>query len=207
MNRLGVEGLVEQALERAARWWQEGREAEALELLAHVGKQATDEGKWLVALHAHRLTAEIWFHLGDWGRALSHAAESLYLSLEHVTEETLPSLGQVLAFVEQAVAAGHFALAVEVGAEMARVVEAIAPGERAKGLWQLAYDVARLMALVGEAGGRKDHPAFAEAAALAALIDQATEGRLRLNTWVHSTVERTAPASTRPPSRKPGQEE
>lgn len=178
----------EQRFANAVALWEAGRAVEALEALAQVGQEATDAQDWPVALHAHRLTAEIWFHLGDIGRALSHAAEGVYLSLEHEPRETLASLGQLLAFVELAVAQGFYAVATEVGVGMSRALKRVQPHPEAEGWWHLAQDVARLFQLVGEAAGRQEHPAFAEAAALAALVDQATEGRLRLNAWVHSTV-------------------
>ncbi len=181
-------GTLEEAVERANRLLETGAVDAALDALAEVGELATDLQEWPTAIRAHRITAELLHNAGHLGPALSHAAEAVYLSLEHRPEEVLDSLGQVLAFVEQAVAARRYYVAEEVGPGMLHVLSTLRPAPGAEGWLTLAMDMARIIALVGEAHGDAHHPAFAEAAALASLVDRATEGRLRLNVWVHSTV-------------------
>lgn len=179
---------LEEDIHRANELIEAGRLPEALTALADVGEKATDLREWPVAIRAHRITAEILHQMGEIGPALSHAAEGLYLTIEHQPEGTLESLGQVLAFIEQAVAERRYYVAQEVGPGMMRVLLTLKPAAGGEIWLDLALDVARLITLVGEAEGDAESPAHVEALALASLIDRATEGHLNLNMWVHSTA-------------------
>ena len=193
--------MLEDKIQRANALIEEGHLVDALHALAEVGEQATDAREWPIAIRAHRISAEILHRLGEVGPALSHAAEGLYLCIEHMPEDTLESLGQVLAFVEQAVAERRWYVAQEVGPGMMRTLLTLKPAPGAEPWLDLAIDVSRLIALVGDAAGDAESEAHVEALALAALIDRATEGHLNLNMWVHSTAFEHTPArpGTRPP--------
>ncbi len=180
--------MLEEDIRRANELIEQGQLLEALDALAVVGQKATDLQEWPVAIRAHRIAAEILHQLGQIGPALSHAAESLYLCIEHEPENTLESLGQVLAFVEQAVGERRYYVAQEVGPGLLRVLATLKPAPGGETWLELAIDVARLIALVGEAQGDAQSDAHVEALTLAALIDRATEGHLNLNMWVHSTA-------------------
>ncbi len=177
-----------QAIERANELLESGDALAALEALADVGTRATDVREWEVAIRAHRISAEILHELGEVGAAFSHAAEGLYLSIEHQPEGALESLGQILAFMERAIADRRYYIAQEVGPGLLRTLVTLKPAPGAEAWQELALDVARLITLVGEAEGRADSESHIEALTLAAMIDRATEGRLNLNMWVHSTA-------------------
>ncbi len=178
----------QELLHQIHNWLDTGQWERALAVLAQEGARATTTEDWPVAIETHRLTAELLHRLGQWGPALSHAAEGLYLCLEHHPEGVLDSLGQILAFVEEAVAQRWYLVAEEVGPGLLAVLDTLRPAPGAESWLTLATDIARLIALIGEAHGQADHPAYAEAAALAALVDRATQGTLNLSRWVHSTV-------------------
>lgn len=180
--------MLEEDIRRVNTLIEAGQWLEALDALALVGQKATDLREWPVAIRAHRITAEILHRVGQVGPALSHAAEGLYLSIEHDPEGVLESLGQVLAFVEQAVAERRYYVAQEVGPGLLRALVTLKPAPGGETWLDLAMDVARLITLVGEAQGDAQSEAHVEALALAALIDRATEGHLNLNAWVHSTA-------------------
>lgn len=179
---------LESEIQRANRLIEDGDLVEALHALADVGTKATDLREWSTAIRAHRISAEIFHQLGETGPALSHAAEGLYLSIERKPEDVLESLGQILAFIEQAVAERRYYVAQEVGPGMMRVLLTLKPAPGAETWLDLALDIARLIALVGEAEGDAESEAHVEALLLSALIDRATEGRLGLNRWVQSTA-------------------
>ncbi len=175
------------AIRQANELLEAGQTLEALQALAEVGEKATDRQVWDVAIRAHRITAEILHQLGEIGPALSHAAEGVYLCIEHRPEDTLESLGQVLAFVEQAVEERRYYVAEEVGPGMLQVLVTLKPAPGGEAWLELALDMARLIMLVGEAHGDVESQAHIEALALSALIDRATKNKLKLNTWIRRT--------------------
>ncbi len=182
-----VETLA-QSIERANALLEGGDPLAALEALAEVGTRATDLREWDIAIRAHRISAEILHELGEVGPAFSHAAEGLYLTIEHQPDGVLESLGQILAFMEQAIAQRRYYVAQEVGPGLLRTLITLKPAPGAEAWLDLALDVAHLITLVGEAEGHADSEAHVEALTLAAMIDRATEGHLKLNMWVHSTA-------------------
>ncbi|GEM_PF-5001059 len=164
-----------------------GRVEEALDALARVGEQATDMGEWETAIRAHQITAEIFHQASELGAAFSHAAEGLYLSLEHHPDGVLAALGQIMAFMEKAIAEHRYYVAEEVGPGLIRALDALTPTEGAEVWRDLARELAVVITLVGDAKGDEEHPSFVEALTRAALVDRATQGKLNLNMWVHST--------------------
>ncbi|NPA91477.1 MAG: hypothetical protein GXO55_08525 [Chloroflexi bacterium] len=165
-----------------------GQLEEALRALARVGELATDLGEWDTAIRAHQITAEAFHQGGNLGAAFSHAAEGLYLSLEHAPDQVLPALGQILAFMEKAIAERRYYVAEEVGPGLLRELEHLTPAEGAEVWRDLARELAIVIMLVGDAKGDEEHPSFVEALTRAALVDRGTKGRLNLNMWVHSTA-------------------
>lgn len=178
---------LDAAIQQANELLEAGQALEALEALADVGERATDLQAWDVAIRAHRIAAEILHQFGEIGPALSHAAEGVYLCVEHRPEDTLESLGQVLAFVEQAVEERRYYVAEEVGPGMLQVLVTLKPAPGGEAWLELALDIARLIALVGEAHGDAESQAYIEALALSALLDRATKNKLKLNTWIRKT--------------------
>ncbi len=179
---------LHEAIQRANDLLEAGHPLDALDALAEVGEKATDLRDWPIAIRAHRISAEILHRLGKLGPALSHAAEGVYLCIEHTPDDTLDSLGQVLAFVEQAIAERRYYVAQEVGPGMLQVLSNLRPAPGGEPWLELALDIARVIALVGEAMGDEENPAYVEALTTAALVDRATQGRLNLNMWVQSTA-------------------
>jgi len=183
-----AEAALHRAIHRANELLESGRVAEALSALAEVGEQASHQGDWPLAIRAHRIAAEILHSMGELGPAFSHAAEGLYLCVEHVPGDTLTSLGQVMAFIEQAVAERRYHIAQEVGTGLSQVLGTLQPSPEGEPWRDLALETATVIALVGESLGDEESPAFVEAVTQAALVDRATQGHLNLNQWVHSTA-------------------
>ncbi len=184
MTHSELERLITQANEIL----ESGRIDEGLEALARVGERATDEGAWETAIRAHQIAAEIFHQADEPGVAFSHASEGLYLALEHAPEKVLSALGQIMAFMEQAIAERRYYIAEEVGPGILQMLSTIEPTRGAEVWWELARQMALVITLVGDARGDEEHPSFVEALTRAALVDRGTEGRLNLNMWVHSTA-------------------
>ncbi len=184
--QLGTEDLRRLIL-HANEKLESGQVEEALRSLAQVGERATDQGAWETAIRAHQITAEIFHQVGELGAAFSHAAEGLYLSLEHHPESVLTALGQILAFMEKAIAERRYYIAEEVGPGLIQALDALTPAEGAEVWWDLARELAIVIALVGDAKGNEEDPSFVEALTRAALVDRGTQGKLNLSMWVYST--------------------
>ncbi len=179
---------LERMIMRANEVLESGQIEEALNALAEVGERAHDEQDWETAIRAHQIAAEIFHQAGESGAAFSHAAEGLYLALEHLPDKVLSALGQIMAFMEQAIAERRYYIAEEVGPGLLQMLATLEPAQGAEAWMELARQLAIVIMLVGDAKGDEEHPSFVEALTRAALVDRGTEGHLNLNMWVHSTA-------------------